>query len=369
MDRDDQRVFRFSSAYFLRLVGIGLVLWVAMNLLVGNPAFQGQYYVLVFALIYIYFQRSYKLDMRPQSLVIWRLGTSTKVDITKVFQYRQHKGALILHLDDGAQYSIPFARFSTEAREYLLQILPEHTEDKSSVGNDAESQEILEAFPTSEAPLPLETVSQPEAETVVPPRPAAVAQPQTRRYPPQGGVLPTLSVNKARSEIALMRATGYSKKAIFDTLRGRGIRDAKLALIIAASPDKILYALHGTKNSVLIWIVSIQAALAAWTTYMNLPKEGINIFVVIPAVIGLLFVWGFYTHRLFAYTLFLMLSMPIFTRIVMEAMVMGDLASGIAVGISMATLAYVWYVRSQLFPDIRMIGVRKDRQGNYLFVD
>lgn len=369
MDRDDQRVFRFSSAYFLRLMGISLVLWVAMNLLVGNPPFQGQYYVLVFALIYIYCQRSYKLDMRAQSLVIWRLGTSTNVDMKKVFQYQQQKGALILHLDDGAQYSIPFARFSSEARESLLQILPERTEDKASVGNDAESQEVPEAFPTSEPPLPLETVSQPEPETVVPPQPAAVAQPQTRRSPPQGGLLPKLSVNKARSEIALMRATGYSKKAVFDTLKGRGIRDAKLALIIAASPDKILYALHETKNSALIWIVLIQTALAVWTTYMNLPSEEINIFVVIPAVIGLLFIWGFHTHRLIAYTLFIMLSLPPCTRTVMEAVMMGDMASGIAGGLSVATLAYVWYVRSQLFPDIRMIGVRKDRQGNYLFTD
>lgn len=56
----------------------------------------------------------------------------------------------------------------------------------------------------------------------------------------------------------------------------------------------------------------------------------INPFVVIPAVSGLLFIWGFCTRRLLAYTLFIVLGAIPSVRTVIEAMIMGDMTGVIA---------------------------------------
>ena len=69
---------------------------------------------------------------------------------------------------------------------------------------------------------------------------------------------------------------------------------------------------------------------------------------------------GFYTHRVGAYNAYILLSVIQLPRS-FEGFTSSPVATLIAVGLSVGVLAFVWYVRSKLFPDFAFITPKKIR--------
>jgi len=82
-------------------------------------------------------------------------------------------------------------------------------------------------------------------------------------------------------------------------------------------------------------------------------------------LIPLFLVWGFYNHRVGAYNAYIILALPQFPRS-LERFTSSPPTAAIALAISIAILAFVWYVRGKIFPDFVFVSPRKIK-GKYIF--
>jgi hypothetical protein len=172
----------------------------------------------------------------------------------------------------------------------------------------------------------------------------------------------------ARAEVRELLDAGVAKSEVFSRLCGRGVKDSQLAYFIASYADPYLCDEHDRKVNILITIMFAVALISFFQgLYIgaSIGPMAKWIFGFLATSIPLLFVWGFYNHRVEAYNAYIFLA---FFNIPSQ---FKDFATNPAVAItvlsiSFAMLMFVLYVRSKIFPDFVFLAPRKVG-GKYLF--
>ena len=144
----------------------------------------------------------------------------------------------------------------------------------------------------------------------------------------------------------------------------------KIAFWIASHPSPSLLQQHRRLIIGTAWLMAFQAllaALAVWGVSEEVGSIASSIIGVLALVLTAFFAWGFYRPLLGAYTGFIVLSLTQIPRALPDLM-HEPLATGVGLAINIGMLAYIWHVRSKLFPDIVFFGPKKVH-GVYQFAD
>lgn len=320
------QVYKFSGAFYIKAIVIGVVAWVLLNLLFGNSPLGGHYYIPFVLIIYLLVQLSYQVDVRKDAIHIKRFGMGGKVSYENLQKVSQESGTLALYASDGRQYNIPVSRFSKEDQKTLSEQLDQlWSEDPGEEVNVEEESE--------------------------------------------SGIPDHMMKAEAKRWISQLLDSGMSKKEVFDQLKGRGVKDSKLAFMIASMPDEILCMLHEGKNNILVGIYAIMSALVIWSFYVSADSDLRLTVLFIQGTISALFIWGFFSFKLLAYNAYIFLGLISLPREAIATFSANDIPGMVGIAFAMAMIVYVWFVRSRLYPDAGLLGVKKDKSGKYQFSD
>ncbi|CAG9249607.1 hypothetical protein [Paraburkholderia unamae] len=175
---------------------------------------------------------------------------------------------------------------------------------------------------------------------------------------------------EAIARVEEMLSAGAKKQDVFAALSGNGVKDRVLAYRIAAYADPQRCAANWLHIRAVIVIACIELALGLLVAFgagvQISPGAGLFTGAVV-ALLGLLFVWGFARNRANIYNGFILLSLTQLPR-AFQGFSAEPGTTAIAVAISLAAVAYVWFVRNQLFPDFVFVSPRK-MNGRYVFSD
>ena len=171
-----------------------------------------------------------------------------------------------------------------------------------------------------------------------------------------------------KQQVTRMLAAGRSRTETFQAFTGGAAKDRLLAHWIATYSDQNLYEQHYKKINVLITIIFIQALFGAVVGFGLGGTIGPNaawIFGALCGFIPLLFAYGFYRNYVGTYNIYIILSITQIPRALAD---FGEapVISAIGMGISLAMLAFVWYLRARLFPDFAFFTPKKIK-GQYVF--
>lgn len=175
---------------------------------------------------------------------------------------------------------------------------------------------------------------------------------------------------EVRTRIDEMLSAGVKKQDVFATLSGKGVKDRVLAYWIAAYAGPRRCAANRSHIRTLIVIACIELVLGMFVAFGAGAQISpmANLFIgVIAALFGILFVWGFAKNKANIYNGFILLSLTLLPR-AFQGFSAEPGTTAIAVAISLALIAYVWFVRNRLFPDFAFISPRK-MNGKYVFSD
>jgi hypothetical protein len=173
-----------------------------------------------------------------------------------------------------------------------------------------------------------------------------------------------------KAQVVQLLADGVAKSEVFSRLAGQGIKDRAVAYQIAAYADpQRCRANHGhlIVVRVIAWLQVLLGLLIGFAIGIRIsPVAGL----ICAGVIGgfaLLFVWGFSKNSFIAYRAYLLLTITQFPRQLtgFDAHPMPTLISLL---IGLALFAYIWFVRSRIFPDFNFVSPRKVN-GRYVFAE
>jgi hypothetical protein len=171
-----------------------------------------------------------------------------------------------------------------------------------------------------------------------------------------------------KQSITQLMTSGVMKPDIYSMLVGQGAREKAVARHLAAYRDTHLRDENRTMLRVLIVVMLIQAVIA-YLLGSALSTGGGHgpgwLWGGLFAAIPLLFALGFYRQVLFAFNAYIALTLIQLPKL-LTGITETPTESLFAVAINLAILAFVWFVRSRLFPDIGIFGPRK-ADGNYVF--
>jgi hypothetical protein len=172
------------------------------------------------------------------------------------------------------------------------------------------------------------------------------------------------------ARIEEMLSVGARKQDVFAALSGKGVKDRVLAYRIAAHADPQRCATNRLHIRALVVIACIElmfGILVAFSVGVQIsPVAGLFIGAV-AAFFGVLFVWGFAKNKANIYNGFILLSLTQLPH-AFQGFSTEPGTTAIAVVISLALIAYVWFVRNRLFPDFAFVSPRK-MNGRYVFSD
>lgn len=177
-----------------------------------------------------------------------------------------------------------------------------------------------------------------------------------------------MNKNEIQAAVIDMLGSGMGKTEVFAKLSGQGMKDSRLAYMVASYADPARCDEHDRKVNILITIMFIQAVIAFLMGFSIGAQIGPNAKWVVSgliAAIPLLFAWGFYRHKVGAYNIYIVLTIIQFPRS-LDGFASNPVINGIALAINLAVLAYVMYVRQKLFPDFIFISPKKVK-GQYIF--
>ena len=169
-------------------------------------------------------------------------------------------------------------------------------------------------------------------------------------------------------KVAELLAAGTPKSAVFAELSGQGLKDRRLAYLIAAYPEPHRCLEHERSNNALITLMFVQAVFALISGLAIGAKIGPTAMWVVAglmALIPLLFAWGFYRHAAGAYHAYIILTVAQMPK-QFEGLAGAPILSAVAIGVGLAMAGFVWYVRAKIFPDFTFIAVAKAK-GRYVF--
>lgn len=171
-----------------------------------------------------------------------------------------------------------------------------------------------------------------------------------------------------RQKIEQGTAQGRSKTELFEQLRGQGLSDSKLAHDVAAEPAPALCIAHRSKVRVIVCLMLFQAVLGFLVVFgagdSRHPFFTFGAGLVLVAI-NLAFAWGFYSNRIAAYNAYLVLRLLGFHNTIDE-LIRHPVVGGILLLYALGVFVFIGMVRSALFPDFALFGVRKIG-GSYAF--
>lgn len=173
-----------------------------------------------------------------------------------------------------------------------------------------------------------------------------------------------------KKQVHELLVTGTNKTSVFARLSGQGIKDAKLAHMIASHADARRGDAHGGKVKVIVVMMVLQALLGMVWGFTIGAQIGPNakwIVAGLITLIPLLLAWGFYDHRAWAYNAYIALTLSQLPR-GFAGLASDPMTTLAFLAVNLALLAFVWYVRTKIFPDFGFMNARKV-QGKYVFAD
>ena len=177
-----------------------------------------------------------------------------------------------------------------------------------------------------------------------------------------------MNKKEVQAKVNDLLSSGVRKSEVFAKLSGQGVKDRQLAHFIASYADPLRCAAHDGKVNVIITLMFVQALIAALLGFGIGAKIGPNAKWIVPLLIAgipLLFAWGFYNYRAWAFNAYILLTIVQLPRS-LDGFTSSPIASSIGMAINLGMLAYVWYVRDKLFPDFAFISPKKVK-GEYIF--
>lgn len=178
-----------------------------------------------------------------------------------------------------------------------------------------------------------------------------------------------MNKKQTKAKVQALLTAGVGKTAVFRLLKGHGVRDSVLAHYIASHVDASEVDEHANKIDRLLWIMYAQALLGLWIGWGMAAAwgpVGKGVALLLCAGLPLLFAWGFYRNLAGFYNAYLLLQVVQLSKAFKDFNA-EPVITLVAVGINIAVLAYVWYVRSKLFPDFLAFTPKK-QSGKYVFV-
>ena len=178
-----------------------------------------------------------------------------------------------------------------------------------------------------------------------------------------------MNKSELKQTIASMVDSGKKKQDIFQTLIANGENKSTVANSIASHPNQHSYKQNHKKINILIAAMFIWALFNAPNGYFIGIKTSSSYawsLAFISALIPLLYAYGFYKNYAKAYNIFLALGLISLFIGLTRFLKLPNIEVIITICFNITLLAYVWYVRSQLFPDFFILGPKKVN-GQYVF--
>lgn len=171
-----------------------------------------------------------------------------------------------------------------------------------------------------------------------------------------------------RQRIAAMMTAGSDKQSTYNALKGQGVSDTKLAMLVAGYTTPETRAAYTWRIRGLIAMMVIQTFLVSLLGLSMGVKSGGAAIWYMPLLltsIPLILLYGFIRHRLWAYNAYFLLSI---TGLPNQLKGVADDPQGTLIGmaVSFVMLAYVLYVRYCLFPEVTFVSAAK-RNGDFVF--
>lgn len=179
-----------------------------------------------------------------------------------------------------------------------------------------------------------------------------------------------MNKKEIQTKVNHLLSSGIPKSTVFANLSGQGIKDSQLAYFIAAHADPMRRLAHDKKVSIIITIMLIQAALGFIVGFNAGAQIGPNaslFFGGIAILIQILFALAFYKYQVGAYNAYIVFAMINMPKSLLDLTVTPISTSEmVGICISICILAYVWYVRTKIFPDFVFVSPKKIK-GQYIF--
>ena len=175
---------------------------------------------------------------------------------------------------------------------------------------------------------------------------------------------------EAQAKVTELLSAGEKKQQVFAELSGNGVKDRVLAYLIASHVDPRRCAENKIHRRIVIAIAYIQLVLAVLAALYIAINMSVAVGLVVGAIgllFGALFVWGFSKNRASVYSAFILLSLSQLPR-QLEGFMDNPVATAVGLAIGIGIIAYVWFVRQRLFPDLAFLGAKKVA-GRYVFTD
>jgi hypothetical protein len=171
-----------------------------------------------------------------------------------------------------------------------------------------------------------------------------------------------------KAQVVGLLSDGVAKSDVFTRLAGQGVKDRLLAYFIAAHADPQRCRAnrgHLLAVRIIAWLQVIVGGLAGFAAGGEISAMAGLIVAGLAAAIALLFVWGFSRNKVGAYNVYLILTITQLPR-QFSGLAEHPVSTLIGALIGLALFAYVWYVRTRIFPDFTFMTPKK-MNGKYVF--
>lgn len=171
-----------------------------------------------------------------------------------------------------------------------------------------------------------------------------------------------------RERIAALIETGSTKQSTYNTLKGQGVSDARLAFMVACFCTQKTVQQNTWRIRGVLLLMFVQAffvSLLGLSYGLKIGGAGVWLTPLLMTAIPVALIYGFFKDRLWAYNAYIMLTI---TGLPSQLRGLADDTQGTLIGlaINILMLAYIAYVRYRLFPEVAFMTPAK-RDGDYFF--
>ena len=111
-----------SLGHYLQNLGIGLAVWLILNLVTQSPVFTGNWLIAVLILVIVTVKSSYRLTYNDGLVTTYTAGMATnRIDLYRASDVEIAKHKLIVHYPEGARFGINLRAFGAEGRRKILE--------------------------------------------------------------------------------------------------------------------------------------------------------------------------------------------------------------------------------------------------------
>jgi hypothetical protein len=184
-----------------------------------------------------------------------------------------------------------------------------------------------------------------------------------------GGIF-SMTRKQIQAKVRELINDGAEREQVFVQFARHGVKAGELAYYISSCAGPVRRDEHHGKVLVLLALMVFQTLIAFLAGYGIAAKLGPNtgwIGGILVALFAISIGWGFYKNWIGAYNAYIFLTVielsPSFDRFAAN-----PIPTVLAAIFNIALLAFVWYVRGKLFPDLVFLSPKKVR-GRYVFTD